>query len=62
VDEFSVSPSSVPLVKDVIRKLAYTQAEELAESIGDASSAGDVLVRCRALIGEIAPEILELVG
>ena len=31
VDELSVSPKEAPLVKDVIRKLYYTDAIELAQ-------------------------------
>jgi len=62
VDEFSVSPSSVPAVKDVIRKLRYSQAEELAEAVMASGSASDVMQRCRELVKEIAPEILELVS
>ena len=62
VDEFSVSPSSVLLVKDVIRKLRYSQAEELAEAVMASGTGSDVMSRCRALVKEIAPEILELVS
>jgi phosphoenolpyruvate-protein kinase (PTS system EI component) len=62
VDEFSVSPSAVPIVKDVIRKIRYSEAERLAETILSSESAVDVLDRCRAMVERIAPEILELVG
>jgi phosphotransferase system enzyme I (PtsI) len=62
VDEFSVSPSSVLVVKDVIRKLRYSQAEELAETVMASGTGSDVMSRCRALVREIAPEILELVS
>lgn len=61
VDELSVSPSAIPLVKDVIRKLQYSQAEELAESVMASGSGTDVMKQCRELVGHIAPEILELV-
>ncbi|HMP73686.1 MAG TPA: phosphoenolpyruvate--protein phosphotransferase [Kiritimatiellia bacterium] len=62
VDEFSVSPSSIPLVKDVVRKLKYSQAEALAEEVLMSESASVVNQQCRTLVGEIAPEILELIG
>jgi phosphotransferase system enzyme I (PtsI) len=62
VDEISVSPTSVPAVKDVIRKLRYSQAEELAESVMASGSGADVMARCRKLVGEVAPEILELMS
>jgi phosphotransferase system enzyme I (PtsI) len=61
-DELSVSPTAVPLVKDVIRKLRYSQAEELAETAMGSDSGADVMKRCEDLVRSIAPEILELVG
>jgi phosphotransferase system enzyme I (PtsI) len=62
VDEFSVSSSMVPLVKDVIRKIRYADAEKLAREIMSLESASAVSDRCRELVGQSAPEILELVG
>ena len=62
VDEFSVSASLVPLVKDVIRKLRFSQAEELAQTVLARESAYEITEQCRELVQQIAPEILELVG
>ena len=62
MDEISVSPSQVPLVKDVIRKIRYSEAEQLAASILSSGSGSDVLARCRAVVEKAAPEVLELVG
>lgn len=62
VDEFSVSASLVPLVKDVIRKLRFSQAEELAQTVLARESAYEITEQCRQLVQQIAPEILELVG
>jgi phosphoenolpyruvate-protein phosphotransferase (PTS system enzyme I) len=62
IDEISVSPSQVPLVKDVIRKIRYSETEQLAASILSSGSGSDVLARCRAVVEKAAPEILELVG
>jgi phosphotransferase system enzyme I (PtsI) len=62
VDEFSVSPSAVPLVKDVMRKIRYSEAESLAQSVLQSESASDVLARCRRMVEQTAPEVLELVG
>ncbi len=59
-DELSVSPSAVPLVKDVIRQVRYSQAEELADAAMGSDSGADVMKRCRELVREAAPEILEL--
>lgn len=62
VDELSVSPSAVALVKDAIRSISFAQAEELAEAALASESAAGVLELCRNLTRHVAPEILELVG
>ena len=62
VDEFSVSASLVPVVKDVIRKLRFSEAEILADEVLRQESASDVMKQCRALVGRVAPEVLELMG
>lgn len=61
-DEFSVSPTLVPVVKDVIRNLRYAQAEELADQAMASVSPKEVLDICRKLTQEIAPEVIELIG
>jgi len=60
-DELSVSPSLVPLVKDVIRNIRYAQAEELGVAALRSVSPKEVLDLCRDLTHKVAPEILELV-
>jgi phosphoenolpyruvate-protein phosphotransferase (PTS system enzyme I) len=60
-DELSVSPSLVPMVKDVIRNLRYAQAEALAAAAATSTSPQEVLDLCRQLTQEIAPEVLELI-
>ena len=62
VDELSVSSSLVPVVKDVVRKLRYSQAEALAETVLARESAHDITEQCRLLVEQVAPEILELMG
>jgi phosphoenolpyruvate-protein phosphotransferase (PTS system enzyme I) len=62
VDELSVSPSQAPLVKDVIRKLCYVDATELAQTALSSESAEHVKELCLQLIRKIAPEVLELSG
>jgi phosphotransferase system enzyme I (PtsI) len=61
VDELSVTPRAVPLVKDAVRSLDFTQASELATEALTRKSAVDVLASCRVLTQKVAPEILELV-
>ena len=60
VDEFSVNPPAVPLVKDVIRSVRFAQAEELAQAALRSVSAEEIMEACRRLCGQTAPEILEL--
>ena len=60
VDELSVSPSQAPLIKDVIRKLHYSDAVKLAQMALVSVSSGQVEGLCHEMIARIAPEILEL--
>lgn len=60
VDELSVSPSQAPMIKDVIRKLFYSGAVELARQALASSSAEHVEKLCHEMIERIAPELLEL--
>jgi phosphotransferase system enzyme I (PtsP) len=61
VDELSVTPRAVPLVKDTIRSLTSTQSNELAVTALSCKSAAEVLNLCRKLTEKVAPEILELI-
>ena len=60
VDQLSVAPSAVPLVKDVVRSVRLSQAQALAETAQRSRSSQEVLSHSRKLTREIAPEILEL--
>ncbi len=60
VDELSVSPSQAPVIKDVIRKLHYSSAADLAQKALSSEAAEHVEELCRDLLSEIAPEVLEL--
>ena len=62
VDEFSVSASMVPVVKDVVRKLRFSEAEALADDVLKLESASGILEQCRQLVARRAPEVLELMG
>ena len=59
VDELSVSPPQTPMIKDVIRKLHYSEAIELARQALNSDSSEHVSQLCRDLIADIAPEVLE---
>ncbi len=60
LDELSVTPRAVPLVKDAVRSLDFGQAKALVEEALTCVAAGDVLELCRRLIHETAPELLAL--
>jgi phosphotransferase system enzyme I (PtsI) len=62
VDELSISPPSVPLVKDVIRNLHYSECMTLAEKAIRAGSADEIRSLCRDLLAKRSPEILELIS
>ena len=59
VDELSAAPSLVPMVKFVIRRLKFTEAEELAEFALGCESSSEVLARCQELNRKIAPSMFE---
>lgn len=60
VEELSVSPGAIPLVKDVIRHIHYSEAQDLAKMALGLPCGAEILDRCRTLVGRVAPEILEL--
>lgn len=60
VDELSISPGAIPMVKDVIRHIHYAEAQELAQTALGLPCGAEVLERCRSLVGRVAPEVLEL--
>lgn len=62
VDELSISPPSVPMVKEVIRNLHYSDCRELAVSAMRTQTAEDIMAHCRELLAKTSPEILELVS
>lgn len=61
VDEMSVAPAAVPVVKDVVRNIELSRAKTLAAAALECRSATEVLGLCRDLTAEVAPELLELI-
>lgn len=61
VDELSVAPSAVPLIKDAVRGLTIERSKGLVESVAHCETSVEVLSLCRKLIFETAPELLELI-
>lgn len=61
VDELSVSPPLVSMVKHAIRRVYYAQTVELAERAIASQSGAESLRLCRELIRSADPEILALI-
>jgi phosphotransferase system enzyme I (PtsI) len=61
VDEFSISPPSVPMIKDVVRNLHYSECRALAKEALIPQTSAEILNQCRALLEKTSPEILELI-
>jgi phosphotransferase system enzyme I (PtsI) len=62
VDELSVSPSQAPIIKDMIRKLYYSDSVELARQSLLSTSAEHIEELCLGMVERVAPELLELQG
>lgn len=60
-DSLSMSPSVAPMVKQVIRSMRFSQAEELGNVALNSESPEDVLHACRDLVKDVAPNLLQLV-
>jgi len=61
IDSLSMAPAAVPLVKDAVRSLSLARCEQLAQQALACKSGAEVLGLCRKLMGEVAPELLQLV-
>jgi phosphoenolpyruvate-protein kinase (PTS system EI component) len=59
VTELSAAPSVVPQIKYLIRRLKMADAENLAEFALQCESAGEILARCRKLVQQVAPTLVE---
>lgn len=61
VDRLSVSPSTVPMIKDVIRAVTYEESHALARKSLKAASGKEVAKLCHNLVKRVASEIITLV-
>ncbi len=60
VNELSMSPGSMPLVKKLIRSLSMHECGELAEKAMLCNNSTDVMQLSRQMIARCAPELLDL--
>ena len=58
IDELSAASSSLPRVKEVIRRLTLTECQELAAASLHASSGREVLAMLNALLQRVDPDLL----
>jgi phosphotransferase system enzyme I (PtsI) len=61
-DELSMSPPTVPMIKDVIRNLHYSECRNLAKQALRSGECDDVEKACWELLSKTSPEILELIS
>jgi len=59
VDELSAAVMVVPRIKFLIRRVKLSEARELAEFALQCESGAEILARCRALVREVAPSLVE---
>ncbi|MBM3835893.1 MAG: phosphoenolpyruvate--protein phosphotransferase [Verrucomicrobia bacterium] len=59
VDELSASPSAVPEIKFLIRRLKLTEAKALAEFALQCESGQEILTRSQELVRQVAPSLSE---
>lgn len=59
INELSMSPVAIPLIKDLVRDINMLEAEELVAQAMDCASADEVTKLCREFIGRIAPDLLQ---
>ena len=56
LDEFSMSPARVPVIKEVMRQLHQADCEDLAEKVLNLTNEQDVMEESRAFLAEIGLE------
>ena len=59
VDELSATPSSVPQIKYLIRRLKMSEAKELADAALNCESGAEILQRTTSLVQKIAPSLFD---
>jgi len=59
VDELSVGAANLPRIKEVIRRVTYKEAQELAAASLHATNGRDVVTMLNALIQRIDPDLID---
>ena len=58
IHELSMSPVSIPAVKQLVRRVRMHEAEALVDQAVNCGSAEDVLVLCREFLRRVSPDLL----
>ena len=58
LDEFSMSPVSIPQIKKLIRSVSFKEAEKVANTVLKLSTGEEVNDLSRKRLQELAPDIL----
>jgi phosphoenolpyruvate-protein kinase (PTS system EI component) len=58
IDELSASASSLPRVKEMIRRLTHREAQELAAASLHANSGREVLAMLNSILQRVDPDLL----
>ena len=59
INELSVAPTMLPQIKYLIRKLKYSETQQLVQEALECESSMDVLVRARAMAQRAAPGVFQ---
>jgi len=59
VDELSATPSVVPQLKFLIRRLKLSEAKEISRWALQQESAAEILARAKALVHQVAPGLFD---
>lgn len=59
INELSMSPVAIPIIKDLVRDINMLEAQELVAQAMDCASADEVTALCREFVSRIAPELFQ---
>lgn len=62
INELSVAPVSVPMVKNVVRHLRMSDAHQLSIAVADCMTSGGVKDYCREMLSRVAPAVFDLIA
>jgi phosphoenolpyruvate-protein kinase (PTS system EI component) len=61
VDELSMAPSAIPVIKYIIRHSTFIEARSMAARALLCKTAGEVMEICKAELKKTIPDVIELI-